>query len=234
MRVPSGRRVRDGSDDDDVDNEEEEVEDGDPREFVDIDGDDSDISSADVPLAKTKTKTRSTGAHAPNSRSAKAGPSQSRTKGKSSSKPTSEISDIESIASSATGIIDDRPMDERFRGMVKNDSELYLRILYYEPIHFDEFVSKAIRAGFKDRRDKGWKIALKKFLDFEVRHITRRLVDENRLIYRASPSTLRIPQAARDGGIDDEEVVEHDGKSAGRRQQKQGGYVDVQIIFLYL
>ena len=34
--------------------------------------------------------------------------------------------------------------------------------------HFDEFVSKAIRAGLKDRRDKGWKVALKKFLDFEV------------------------------------------------------------------
>lgn len=154
-------------------------------EAEDSEGAESDISSADVPLAraqnkgkgKGKAKNKPPGKPKPTSITGKAGKaaSQVRTAAKYDASDLESITSHPSASGTGTGAEsgvehehDTRPMEVRFREMVLSDPELYLRILYYEPIHFDEFVSRAIRAGLKDRRDKGWKIALKRFLDFEV------------------------------------------------------------------
>ncbi|WVQ76784.1 hypothetical protein IAR50_006458 [Cryptococcus sp. DSM 104548] len=47
-------------------------------------------------------------------------------------------------------------------GVIKEDSDLYLRVLRYEPISLEELISKSIRVGIDN---KGWKIHLKRFLD---------------------------------------------------------------------
>ncbi|WVQ84009.1 hypothetical protein IAT38_006154 [Cryptococcus sp. DSM 104549] len=51
-----------------------------------------------------------------------------------------------------------------FHDLIRNDGELYLRILRYEPISFDELISKALAAGVTKR---GWKSELKRFLDLQ-------------------------------------------------------------------
>jgi hypothetical protein len=151
-------------------------------EAEESEGDESDISSADIPLvSERKRSTKAKKATAVSSAKPSArGTATGKGKGKvkSKTKATDPISsDVDSItyAPSATGTDTDldaerdtRPMEVRFREMIHADLQLYLRILYYEPIHFDEFISRALKAGLKDRRDKGWKVALKKFLDFEV------------------------------------------------------------------
>lgn len=52
----------------------------------------------------------------------------------------------------------------QFQGMLTSDHDLYLRILRYEPIAFDELVSKAIASGMTRR---GWKKELKNYLDLQ-------------------------------------------------------------------
>ncbi|OWT39675.1 hypothetical protein C362_02165 [Cryptococcus neoformans Bt1] len=52
----------------------------------------------------------------------------------------------------------------QFQEMVMNDHDLYLRILHYEPIAFDELVSKVIASGMTRR---GWKKELKNYLDLQ-------------------------------------------------------------------
>jgi len=49
--------------------------------------------------------------------------------------------------------------------MIHDDPEFYIRVLRYEPIAFDELVSRALRAGIKGR---GWKDELKRFMDARV------------------------------------------------------------------
>lgn len=53
-------------------------------------------------------------------------------------------------------------LDALFFAMVRDDGPFYLRILRYEPIHWDEFVARALRAGV---HAKGWKDRLRQFLD---------------------------------------------------------------------
>jgi hypothetical protein len=120
----------------------------------------SSISSADMPLSKirnpkSKSKVVQTGKQkriASTGVSVESGP----------------------IASSAKGL------NDRFLGMIRGDSALWLRILRYEvscfersvgsadifqPISFDELISKVIASGIDE---KGWRIKLKRFLDLQV------------------------------------------------------------------
>ncbi|WWD22062.1 hypothetical protein CI109_106550 [Kwoniella shandongensis] len=61
-------------------------------------------------------------------------------------------------------IVDD--LSSRFFDMIKNDKELYIRILRYEPISFDELISKGFAAGI-DKLKRGWKKDLKRYLDLQ-------------------------------------------------------------------
>ncbi|KIR40928.1 hypothetical protein I307_05308 [Cryptococcus deuterogattii 99/473] len=53
---------------------------------------------------------------------------------------------------------------DQFHDIIVNDHDLYLRILHYEPIAFDEMVIKAIASGITRR---GWKKELKNYLDLQ-------------------------------------------------------------------
>ncbi|WVN90439.1 uncharacterized protein L203_105675 [Cryptococcus depauperatus CBS 7841] len=55
-------------------------------------------------------------------------------------------------------------LNDQFHDMIMKDKDLWVRILRYEPISFDEIVSKAIAAGVSK---KGWKKALKRYLDLQ-------------------------------------------------------------------
>lgn len=55
-------------------------------------------------------------------------------------------------------------LHDQFHDIIVNDSDLYLRILHYEPVAFDELVIKAIASGMTRR---GWKKELKNYLDLQ-------------------------------------------------------------------
>lgn len=55
-------------------------------------------------------------------------------------------------------------LDVLFFGTITGDAQLHLRVLRYEPIHWDEFVARAVAAGV---RAKGWKDRLRVFLDHQ-------------------------------------------------------------------
>lgn len=105
-------------------------------------------SEEEVPLAQLHTPKAKTPKGA-RPRSAKVAtepetPSKSKGKGKAKEDMTPE------------------QLDELFFAMIRDDDEFYLRILRYEPIHWDEFLSRAIRDG---AYGKGWKDRLRAFLD---------------------------------------------------------------------
>lgn len=56
-------------------------------------------------------------------------------------------------------------LDEQFYSMIHGDDAFWIRILRYEPIAFDELISRALAAGIAAR---GWKDELKRFLDTRV------------------------------------------------------------------
>ncbi|TYJ51473.1 hypothetical protein B9479_007950 [Cryptococcus floricola] len=55
-------------------------------------------------------------------------------------------------------------LDQVFYGVIKEDFDLYLRVLRYEPLSLDELISKGLRAGITK---KGWKAHLKRYLDLQ-------------------------------------------------------------------
>ncbi|ODN96422.1 hypothetical protein L198_04136 [Cryptococcus wingfieldii CBS 7118] len=55
-------------------------------------------------------------------------------------------------------------LDQVFYGVIKEDFDLYLRVLRYEPLSLDELISKSLRAGITK---KGWKAHLKRYLDLQ-------------------------------------------------------------------
>ncbi|WWC59201.1 uncharacterized protein I303_101751 [Kwoniella dejecticola CBS 10117] len=57
-------------------------------------------------------------------------------------------------------------LNKLFYKMIMNDQELWLRILRYEPISFDELISKSIANGI-DQKRRSWKKDLKKYLDMK-------------------------------------------------------------------
>lgn len=103
-------------------------------------------SEEEVPLAQLHTPKAKPKAKGARPRSAKASepatPSKSKGKGKADMTPDE--------------------LDALFFAMIRDDDPFYLRILRYEPIHWDEFLSRAIRAG---AQGKGWKDRLRSFLD---------------------------------------------------------------------
>lgn len=87
-------------------------------------------------------------------------PARVAKRGKTKKQPAiaSEDEDDASEAASAD-------LDALFRAMLVDDDALYARILRYEPLPFDELVSRAIAAGVST---KGWRPRLKRFLDMKV------------------------------------------------------------------
>nr|AEG78611.1 BSP1 [Cryptococcus gattii] len=59
---------------------------------------------------------------------------------------------------------DNVDLHDQFHNIIVNDHDLYLRILHYEPVAFDELVIKAIASGMTRR---GWKKELKNYLDLQ-------------------------------------------------------------------
>ncbi len=59
----------------------------------------------------------------------------------------------------------DPDLDRLFHRLLTSDDALYARILRYEPLPFDELVSRALAAGVSAR---GWRPRLKRFLDLKV------------------------------------------------------------------
>nr|XP_019008744.1 uncharacterized protein I206_06426 [Kwoniella pini CBS 10737]OCF47525.1 hypothetical protein I206_06426 [Kwoniella pini CBS 10737] len=57
-------------------------------------------------------------------------------------------------------------LNKIFYKLIMDDKELWLRILRYEPINFDELISKSIANGI-DKQRKTWKKDLKKYLDMQ-------------------------------------------------------------------
>ncbi|ODO03116.1 hypothetical protein I350_05961 [Cryptococcus amylolentus CBS 6273] len=55
-------------------------------------------------------------------------------------------------------------LEQVFYGVIKEDFDLYLRVLRYEPLSLDELISKCLRAGITK---KGWKAHLKRYLDLQ-------------------------------------------------------------------
>lgn len=131
-------------------------------------------SEEDVPLAQlhtpkaTKRRAAKGAAATASSRSGPAvpaTPSKTKDKGKGKQDMTEE------------------QLDELFFTMIRDDDPFYLRILRYEPIHWDEFVSRALRAG---AHAKGWKDRMRMFLD-----------KQGITFYTADPSQPRSRQKKR-------------------------------------
>ncbi|WVW78726.1 hypothetical protein I302_100686 [Kwoniella bestiolae CBS 10118] len=115
----------------------------------------SSVSSADVPLAAVKArKGKSVGTAITVGDSQESASTTAKSKGKAKEK--------EQPKGKATY----EDLSKMFYKLIMDDDELYLRILRYEPISFDELVSKSIAAGI-DREKRGWKKDLKKYLDLQ-------------------------------------------------------------------
>ncbi|WVF70068.1 hypothetical protein IAT40_004855 [Kwoniella sp. CBS 6097] len=138
---------------------------------------DSSVSSADIPLAKTRVPGRKkaidqvqgealevpmdeddedAGFDAEQDLINKKGTSKSRSK----SKGKGESTDVD------MGQVEPVDMDKRFYDMIMGDKELWSRILRYEPINFDEMISKSFAAGI-DKLSRSWKKELKRYLDLQ-------------------------------------------------------------------
>ncbi|KAL7424442.1 hypothetical protein Q5752_000125 [Cryptotrichosporon argae] len=120
-------------------------------------------SSDDVPLARVRTaKTAGAveGAKAVDLDQDENGEDEDATP-RPKSKARAKKTKAASANTDATAVV---PLDTRFYELVMGDAELWLRVLRYEPISFDELVSKAIAAGIADR---GWKLRLRRYLDLQ-------------------------------------------------------------------
>ena len=124
--------------------------------MAEVEESDGSVTSSDIPLAQSTKK-------------------NSKGKGKAKAKATEMVSEEEEVEEIEV------PLPERFEKMIRDDRDLYLRMLRYEvsavvpcekdkayeqPISFDELISKAIANKISG---KGWKDQLKRFLDLQVR-----------------------------------------------------------------
>ncbi|TXT06110.1 hypothetical protein VHUM_03583 [Vanrija humicola] len=101
--------------------------------------------SASSPRTKGKAKPAAT-------------PQRRATKKQAAAPPDVDDADVGSTAATNAAL------DAQFHAMIIGDKAFWLRILRYEPISFDEMVSRANVAGIKTR---GWKNRLKRFLDLK-------------------------------------------------------------------
>lgn len=125
----------------------------------------SALHPPDVPASSTKGKGKGKKpATATTVRAAKQPPAPRR---RAPKKPAAASSDTEDAEDAGGGSIaaTNAALDAQFHAMIVGDKAFWLRILRYEPIAFDEMVSRANVAGIKTR---GWKNRLKRFLDLKV------------------------------------------------------------------
>ncbi|ORY26864.1 hypothetical protein BCR39DRAFT_560295 [Naematelia encephala] len=119
----------------------------------------SSISSIEVPLASARKPTSKSPAKPKTKvKSTEGVPPSPSTKAKGKRRAKSRSSDPQ------TQDEPERPLDEQFYEMIRNDHELWIRILRYEPISMDELISKAIQTGIKGVK---WKERLRRFLDLQ-------------------------------------------------------------------
>ncbi|WVQ97826.1 hypothetical protein IAU59_004941 [Kwoniella sp. CBS 9459] len=142
-----------------------------PEKAIEVDRSrDSSVSSADVPLAVAKVR----------------GPDRARSgKGKARAVERGDKINVESgddddnmtqcrdkdrvtRTGKEKGKKSEEPvdMDKKFYDMIMGDKELWSRILRYEPINFDEMISKSFAAGI-DKLSRSWKKELKRYLDLQ-------------------------------------------------------------------
>lgn len=103
--------------------------------------------------AKEKSKSKSTSKPAP------------ATKPKAARKTAAKTITVSDSSEADADAAEAQDLDKLFRNMLINDDALYNRILLYEPLPFEELVSRAIAAGVSA---KGWRPRLKRFLDLKV------------------------------------------------------------------
>ncbi|KAK8846750.1 hypothetical protein IAR55_005837 [Kwoniella newhampshirensis] len=120
-------------------------------------------SSAEMPLAdikgRRKTATTKTSDFEVIGASSKPREGGVKSKGKGKGKDKEREESVEAIEKVAD-------LSSRFYNMIMGDRELYIRILRYEPISFDELVSKCFAAGL-DKLNRSWKKDLKRYLDLQ-------------------------------------------------------------------
>lgn len=102
---------------------------------------------------------------------AKHPPATRTKKGKGKAKPSTTGTDKgkrskkQGIEPTAGAPTPSATLDEQFYRMMHDDEAFWIRILRYEPIAFDELVSRALQAGIQGKK---WKEELRRFLDMRV------------------------------------------------------------------
>ncbi|WWC87235.1 uncharacterized protein L201_002123 [Kwoniella dendrophila CBS 6074] len=130
---------------------------------------DSSVSSADMPLAQVKNskakkgKTKESALFVHDSQ--EQGPlntafTTTAKKGKSRNQDKEKDKEV------VKRKINTEDLYKMFYDMIMKDQELWMRMLRYEPINFDELVSKSIATGI-DKEKRGWKKDLKRYLDLQ-------------------------------------------------------------------
>ncbi|ORX34397.1 hypothetical protein BD324DRAFT_657762 [Kockovaella imperatae] len=112
-------------------------------------------SSEDIPLAMVQGKS---------SRSKRSGGTTVRRKRAESSTNVPEITPQDRARALIYPMFVEKDLEKAFKTMILEDEEMYVRILRYEPMSFDELVAKAIRRGIEA---VGWKGQLARFLDLQ-------------------------------------------------------------------
>lgn len=76
----------------------------------------------------------------------------------------------------------------KFHSMIVDDEAFWLRILRYEPISFDELVSRAFAAGVQG---KAWQPKLKRYLDLKVMFLSIPADHQGVTYYTMDPTAPR-------------------------------------------
>ncbi|WWD07927.1 hypothetical protein V865_006035 [Kwoniella europaea PYCC6329] len=126
----------------------------------------SSISSADVPLAQVKSKKGKSKGTAINVKDSQEEPLTKPTPTQRKAKAKAKAKEKEKEREEPKGKTTYEDLSKMFYKLIMDDQELYLRILRYEPISFDELISKSIASGI-DKEKRGWKKDLKRYLDLQ-------------------------------------------------------------------
>ncbi|WWD00321.1 hypothetical protein V866_007232 [Kwoniella sp. B9012] len=126
----------------------------------------SSISSADVPLAQVKSKKGKSKGTAINVKDSQEEPLTTPTPTQRIAKAKAKAKEKEKEREEPRGKTTYEDLSKMFYKLIMDDQELYLRILRYEPISFDELISKSIASGI-DKEKRGWKKDLKRYLDLQ-------------------------------------------------------------------
>lgn len=108
-------------------------------------------------LAATRSKRRT--------RTARSDEDEDEDEGEGEDENENGVHDVDPDSATPACTDKNATLDRQFYNMIHGDTQLYLRVLRYEPIAFDELASRAVQLGIKR---KGWKSLLKEFLDKRV------------------------------------------------------------------